>query len=358
MRADSILRASRWDPAVVFASFAANLLSLVVPMSMIHLYDRIIPNLGYETLAALCFVVVGAVLTEVVLRSTRRFLLERAGEAFEFRSYRAALACIVNADPARSEKLSRGRQISSLGAIERLRSIHTGDVALAILDLPFACLFLAAVTLISPLAGGIVAGILALSFLILRIARSQTLRVQKQKREIEERRYSFLTETLSGIEVIKSMHVEDAMQRRYERLMGQTAKVSAETVRISHFAQGFTAIVGAFSPVVIGCVGAFLVIEAQITVGALAALILLTGRIIQPALRVEAFLAGLSVTDVERTALEDVLSMPMLASGQTPLRRIDTLAMKDVIADAKDDASFAFVGVDLELKRGDCVAIT
>ena len=63
---------------------------------MIHLYDRIIPNSGYETLAVLGIVVVVAILWEAVLRNARRAILERAGEQFELRSYSCAFDVVVN----------------------------------------------------------------------------------------------------------------------------------------------------------------------------------------------------------------------------------------------------------------------
>lgn len=358
MRADSTLRSSRWDPPVVLASLGANLLSLVVPMSMIHLYDRIIPNHGFETLVVLGIIVLCALVAEVVLRSARRFLLERAGETFELAVYGAAFNAIVNAEPSHGDKLSRGRLISSVNAIERLRNIHTGETALAILDLPFACLFLAVVILISPLAGAAVAGILVTTFIVLRIARARTFSIQNKRREIEERRYSFLAEVFGGIESIKNLHIEDAMRRRYERLMGASAEVGADAVRVTHFAQGFTATIGAFAPILVACVGAVLAIDGQMTVGAMAAVILLTGRIIQPALRVEAFLAGISATEMERSDLEEVLAMPLMRAGLKELPEVSQVEMAGVSTLPQSGGSFHFKDVDLKLERGDCVAIT
>ncbi|MEM7718014.1 MAG: ABC transporter transmembrane domain-containing protein [Pseudomonadota bacterium] len=358
MRADTILRATRWDPAVVLASIGANMLSLVVPMSMIHLYDRILPNQSYETLAVLAALVGAAILAEVILRTARRVILERAGEVFELKMYPALFDCLVNADPKASDKLGAGRLHSSVGAVDRLRRLHTGETAFAILDLPFACLFLAVIAAISPLAGAIVALILLVTFLVLRTARRLSLRLQEDKRAGEQRRYSFLIEVLGRIDVIKAMQIENPMRRRYERLMGGAAVLEAETVKISHFAQGFTATVGAFSPVIIACLGAVLVIEQQITVGALAAIILLTGRIIQPALRVEAFLAGLSMTKLEREEVEDLLSLPYLREGTQTLSRIDVIELEGFSSLADDGGTRAFENVNLILRRGDCVEIT
>ena len=55
--------------SVEAASFAANLLSLALPLAVIQIFDRAIPAEGYATLAALALFLVGAALAETVLRA-------------------------------------------------------------------------------------------------------------------------------------------------------------------------------------------------------------------------------------------------------------------------------------------------
>jgi len=334
------------------------MLSLVVPISMIHLYDRIIPNKGYETLVVLSLVAATAILAEALLRSARRHILQRAGEHFQLQSYACALNVIVNGDPATTNTLSQGHLMSGVKSVERLRKIHTGDTALALLDLPFALLFLFAATLISPMSGLIVGCILLCTFLVLLVARTKSRKVHDRQRDIDQRKASFLSEVFTGIDAIKGLRIEGALCRRYERLVGSSAEVEAATTKISQFAQGLTATSAAFSPVLIACIGAFQVIDGQMTIGALAAVILLTGRIIQPALRVEAYLAGLSSTRMERDEVETLLSIPLLAAGKAPLPRIDTLEFDQVSSGEREGTGIRFDRIDLKLARGECVAIT
>ena len=108
MRADKILAVSRREPAVILASLGANLLSLAVPMAMIHIYDRVIPNQGYETLVTLGIMVLGAVVAEVILRGARSHLLELSAERFERAAYPAAVSALLFADPTREDQASQG----------------------------------------------------------------------------------------------------------------------------------------------------------------------------------------------------------------------------------------------------------
>ncbi len=327
-------------------------------MAMIHIYDRVIPNNGVETLTVLGLVVFGAIVAEIVLRSARRFILERAAERFESAAYPAALKSLMTRDPAVENRQSQGELYRSVMAIDRLRGAHVGETSMALLDLPFAFLFLAIIGLISPVAGFSVFLILAVAFLVLRVARRRVLAMQIKRKENEAQRHSFLTDTLRGLDVVKGMRIEDFMLRRYERLLGSSAEISAGTAKSVQLAQGFTAAVGTLSPLLIGSIGALIVIQGDMTVGALAAIVLLTGRIIQPILKVEAFLAGRENIRQDRQDLEDLLASPSAKSGSASLGKIDRLTLKGVTTSETSERGIAFSGVDLDLHRGDCLAIT
>ena len=343
---------------MILASFGANLLSLAVPMAMIHIYDRVIPNQGYETLTVLGLVVFGAIFTEIALRSARRYILERAAERFETAAYPAALKSLVTSDPALSNMQSQGELYRSVMAVDRLRGAHVGETSMALLDLPFAFLFLAIIALISPVAGLSVFLILSVAFLVLRVARRRVLAMQMMRKENEARRHSFLTDTLRGLDVVKGMRIEDFMLRRYERLLGSSADISSGTAKSVQLAQGFTAAVGTLSPLLIGSIGALIVIQGDMTVGALAAIVLLTGRIIQPILKVEAFLAGRENIKQDRQDLEDLLALAEAPSGPARLGKIETLKLCGVTTRETSARGVAFQDVDLELHRGDSLAIT
>ena len=326
-------------------------------MAMIHIYDRVIPHDGVETLIVLALVISGALMAEIMLRMARRYILERAGERFEAAAYPAAIRSLLLADPAEMNCASHGELYRGLTGIDRLRAMHSGETSMALLDLPFAFLFLAVITLISPQAGLTIFVVLALSFLALRRARRRVLTLQIERKEGEARRHSFLTETLRGLDVVKSMGIEEFMQRRYERLLTSSADISAETARSVQMAQGFTAAVGTLSPLLMGSIGALMVIRGDMSVGALAAVILLTSRIIQPILRVEAFLAGVENTQQDREELEDILTAASIPSGSWALKGIDTLAIEDASTEISDACPIGFSKVNLTLTRGECLAL-
>lgn len=358
MRADRILATSRRDPAVIIASFGANFLSLAVPIAMIHIYDRVIPNQGYETLVALGIMVFGAILAEVTLRGARRHLLELSAERFERVAYPSAIKALLSADPARDQRTSHGQLYRSVTGIERLRNLHVGNASLDPLDMPFACAFLGVISLISPVLGMSIFLLLTFAFLILRLARRGVIKQQEKRKDNEERRHSFLAEILRGTDVVKTMRIEDLMLRRYESLLGSAALISADTARTVQLAQGFTAALGTLAPLFVGSIGALQVIGGEMTVGSLAAVVLLTGRIIQPVLRIEAVLAGAENLRQNREDLERVIAISSRPTGETPLHSVEEISLIDVKTRLDPVLGLGFDGLNLVARRGDCIAIT
>ncbi|MEO0991561.1 MAG: ABC transporter transmembrane domain-containing protein, partial [Pseudomonadota bacterium] len=340
------------------ASLGANLLALAVPMAMLQIYDRVIPNQGLETLAALGLIVAAAILGEIVIRTARHALLCSGAERFEQQVYGAAIRSIIQHDPARVDRVSQGDLFTRLSGIERLRSLHTGEAATAFLDLPFALLFLSVILMISPLVGAAVVLLLGASFVFLRLARGSVLDLQRLRQSVEARRHSFLMETLESIDTVKALQAQDFMKRRYERLLAQSAERSAALANKVQVAQGFTAAVGTLAPLFIGSLGAYMVIQQSLTIGALAAIILLTGRIVQPVLRMEAFLAGADNARQAREDIDSILQLPQSASGTLPLERVESLILKGVATQAFPGSRFAFRDLNLTLETGDCIAVT
>jgi|GEM_PF-5558694 len=72
------IRDLRWSPDIVAASLASNVLGLALPLVMIQLYDRVIPNQGYETLFVLALGLGLAIVGDAALKLARGSLMAHA----------------------------------------------------------------------------------------------------------------------------------------------------------------------------------------------------------------------------------------------------------------------------------------
>ncbi len=345
------------DPAIVCSSIATSILALVLPLSVIQVYDRVIPQSGHATLIALCSMVLAAILLEFGLKLTRNLLLVRAGAKFELRANAQAIDALLSEDPARINPQSQGEILNGIGSVDRLREVHTGPTSGTHLDVIIAIFFLGFLLAISSLIALFLLVIVAGAYAVTRRLRRRIRELHEDRLSNEARRQSFLTEVLGAIDTVRALHIEPQMQRRYDRLLAQSAEITDEFVAAVEFAKSFTATAGMSAPLLVTAFGANLYLQGHLTMGLLAATVILTGRIIQPILQFESYIAGADSARVAERDLRDLIERPRIRSGRHNLLVVDELRLEGVTTAADETTGIGFADVHAIFRQGTCTQI-
>lgn len=348
------IRRMRSDPAIIAASLITNVFALALPVALLHVFDRVVPNRGIETMAVLAAGLFIFVVLDFAIRTARFHIVALSTVRFALSTHWQACQRVLH--PAIDVGFLGHHEIfDKFDAIARVRRHYGGEVAIAFYDIPFVLLFIGVIVLISPIMG-FGAALLALgSLAVVARHRRRIIALGHERVERGGRRHAFLSETLSRIEMIKALGIEPEFARRHEKLMSVNAAQTREFAERVSFTQGLAGTISLVSPVVMACLGSFLVIDERMTMGGLAAAILLTNRIIQPILRIEALIAG--ERDV-RSHIEDVarlLDAPLRHAGTTAVDRIEHLDISGVTL--SEDGRTLLREVDLSLRSGDAIAI-
>ncbi|WOI57705.1 ABC transporter transmembrane domain-containing protein [Palleronia sp. LCG004] len=347
---------ARKDPAIIAASFLTNIFALALPLALLQVFDRVVPNRGFATLGVLAVGLAVVAVLDYAVRTARFRIVSASTMRFALSAHWQACQRIL--DPGIDGRfLATHKLFDRFDSIARIRKHYGGEVAIALYDIPFVLLFIAVVVLISPIMG-LGAMLLALvSMIVVVHFRRRIIKLGHERIERSGRRNAFLAETLGRIEMIKALGLESDFERRYEKLMSVNAAQTREFSERVSFTQGLAGTISLVSPVIMACLGSFLVINQSITMGGLAATILLTSRIIQPVLRIEALIAG--ERDV-RFHVEDVaqlLGAPLVRSGRHSVGPIDEIRLEDVTLAEADGASPRLDGVSLSLRKGEAIAL-
>ncbi len=266
---------------IALASTAINLLALAMPLLLLQVYDRIIPNRSIGTASVLALGVMTALLAEAALKIARSHILGVLATRFEIRMNKAAAAHLLHSDLAGFESVSPGRHMERLTAIAQLRDYGSGQNLLTLYDLPFAALYLGLIWFL----GGPVVIVSIVGFVFLALAAIPASRFARaalqSASDVDDTRFNFLISVLMGLTSLKMMALERQVLRRYERLQTQrlTEQRSAflanqRLVEIGQFIVQLTTI-GTIS------LGSLYVLEGRISVGGLSACTLLVGRFLQ-----------------------------------------------------------------------------
>ncbi|KAA5599003.1 peptidase domain-containing ABC transporter [Blastochloris sulfoviridis] len=344
--------------SVYFATLVTSLLALVLPLTILQVYDRIIPNHAKETLFALFFGLCVALILDFSLKSARSALLSWLSTQFVLQVSDEAVARLLAAPAGTVERDPVATHINRYGAIGALGDYHAGPSRTVAIELPFVALGLGVMALV----GGTMVLVpisLFLLFAALSIYRSRAFRDVIERRSVQDnKKYDFVTEVLSGILSVKAMAIEPQMQRRFERLQQAVANITAKSMLAGQAAQSSAVLFGNLSQVIVVMIGAVHVINDQMSIGALACCTMLSGQILQPLLRTISLWMDNQTVGHRRSEIRTLLSGP---AGTLSGARRDAPEGPIVCTDAafvhSADGSPLFSGITLEIPAGTIVGV-
>lgn len=343
---------------ILVASLFINALSLVLPMVLLQVYDRIIPNVALHTLTLLIFGLLAVLVIDVLLRSARSYITGWIGAKYEHEMGGQAVEKLLRADLQELEKVSPGVHLDRLSSIDSVRDFYASQAGLALVDLPFVFLFLG-------LLGYIGGALLIVPVILLIILSASAFILGVHLKEAiendtvwEDRRYSFIIEVLTGIHSIKSMAMENLMGRRYEKLMENCSKASYEVIFLNGLSQSIGSVFSQITMVAVASVGSLLVINDQITMGALAASTLLAGRTVQPLLRALGIWTRFQHIQIADKKLQAINDIPTERPDETvAIEKVETLELKNFCFRYSDECENILNDINIKLHHGDIIGI-
>ncbi|WP_299408543.1 type I secretion system permease/ATPase [uncultured Roseobacter sp.] len=266
---------------VLVAALLLNLMSLALPLFVMNVYDKVIPNLAYVTLWTLAIGVGIALLLDLVMRTLRANILENIGRRVDLKVaatlFRQAMDTTLLNRPGGAAGIA-----STIRDFEVVREFFASATFVALIDLLFIGIFVAALFfIVGPIA--LVPLFAVPVVLVIAIAAQLPIgRSAGRAQQMATKRHVVLVESLSGIETIKSLNAEPLMQREWETAVAASSQINGRTKFWSNVATNGTMLVQQLVSVLIIVWGVFLVSDGVITIGGLIAANILAGRVLAP----------------------------------------------------------------------------
>lgn len=266
---------------VALAALIINLLGLALPLFVLNVYDRVIPNNSIPTLWALALGVAIAIGFDFILRVLRAIIINNSGRRIDMKVSSRLFEHAV--DIKMEERvLGAGETASHIREFESVRDFFTSTGLVSLIDLFFIGLFLWLLWyLVGPLA--IVAMVAVPVVLAATILFNLPLaRAVRRAHASAAQRHSVLVEALTAIGTVKAINAESTLQRRWENAVASSVRAGSASQIWSAIAVNFTMLAQQSVSVLIIIWGVFLIAAGELTIGALVASNILAGRILAP----------------------------------------------------------------------------
>jgi ATP-binding cassette subfamily C protein LapB len=342
------LALNRWTYVqVIMAAIVANILGLLTSIFTMVVYDRILPNEAIDSLIALTAGVGVALGFDFIIKILRAAFVDQAGKNADRVIGRRIFDQLLDL-PMRARRGSTGALANVLREFETVRDFFTSATLIAIVDLPFVLLYIGVVYMVGgPLA--LVPAVAVPFVLLIGIAVQPALsRLAESNQYAGQSKQSVLVETVSGLETIKTAGAARLMRARWEDAVNRQAEHSLRSRTITQFALNATAFAQQAGQVLIVFYGVFLVRDGLVSMGALIAAVILTGRAMAPLAQIAQTLTRLNQV---RSAYRSLNALMKEESERPPGRR--WLQRPNISgAICFDDVSFTYPEQSIEVLKG------
>ncbi|MFY8114496.1 MAG: type I secretion system permease/ATPase [Rhabdaerophilum sp.] len=293
---------------IAAAALIINVLALVFPLFTMAVYDRVLPNYAISSLVALATGVLLAIIFDFVIRLARSRMIDLTGKQADVvlasRIYEHLLNIRMRARPARIGVLA-----NQIRDFDSVREFFTSATLIAVTDLLFAFLFIGIMSLIAGPLAWIPLLLLPILGMIGLLIRRPLDRAMTTFQGEASAKHGILIESIAGLETIKVLGAQSSLQTSWERSVAMSARASEDVHHWSSLALTLSNAAQQLASLGIMVGGVFLVMNNTISVGALVAANMLSGRVLAPLTNIAAMVSRANQTLMALRAIDSLMAI-------------------------------------------------
>lgn len=345
---------------IAVATGMSNILSLASSLFIMVVYDRILPNQSLNSLYALAAGVALAILFDFLLKEARQSILSRVTNASDHKLNAEIYEQYVETiNDMRSQSV--GALSNTMRDYENYKDFVQNASLLVFIDIPFILVFVWVISLI----GGSLFWVPLLCIPVVLgsvlIVQPLLLRLSKNVSKVTQSRQSQLLETLNGLDNIRISNVYALMRRRFLRSANEFSTASSKLKRASAINTSIITITQQAAQVLIIIFGFLLFVEQQISMGAIIATVILTGKTLGPLAKAAQIIGRANTAFNAYLNLKSFFAQPRL-ERKTALKSVSQTSnsiagISNVTLRLAANANPLFNGLNIEVKPGEKIAV-
>ena len=291
---------------ILIGSVAINLFALAMPLFVLNVYDRVVPNQATETLWVLAGGIFIVLCFDLALRLMRSSFVDLAASRADVKLSSSIMAKTLGLR-LEDRPVSTGSFTSTLQSFESIRAFIGSATILGIVDLPFVLLFAAIIALINPwLVLPVLVGVVFVLLYALA-AQGKLHELSQTTWEVGAQRNALLVESVSQLENVKALRAESRIQRHWEKATAFLSRTSAQLRLVSTSVSNVAQWAQHSVAVCVIIVGVYQIIEGNLSQGGLIAAYMLSSRAMAPISQAAALLAQYHQSSTALDSLNQVM---------------------------------------------------
>ena len=292
---------------IALASFTSNVLGLATSIFIMVVYDRVLPNQADQSLYALALGVGIAIVFDQLFKSARGAILENSAVHKDKKSNDQIFEQFVETKTDLTK-----RSIGSLTTISRDYETYKEFISsaglLLLIDLPFILVFVLVIYYIGDLL--FLVPLISVPAVIIGILVIQPflLRTSKRVSKVNQSKQGLLVEILSGLDALRVNGAYSFIKRKFSSQADDYSKVTNSAKRFNQITTNYVSIIQQLAQIAIIVYGFHLFVDQRISMGAIIATMILSGKTLGPLAKMAQTLGRANSAYVARNNLVEFFS--------------------------------------------------
>lgn len=304
----ALLRYRRVLLEVLVASFCVQLFSLANPLMTQTIIDKVIIGNSVDTLHVFGILMLVLAAFEGLLSSLRTYLFSNTTSRIDLTLGSMVIDHLLRLPMSYFGKRTVGELATRVQELEKIRSFLTGTALTVVLDIVFSFIYIGVMFFYSPTLTLASLSVLPL-FILLTVVFSPILRrMLRTKAERHAEGHSYLVELLNGIETVKSQTIELRSRMSWQERYAHYVSSGFKAVKLGTTLSSLSDFLNKTSSLLVLWVGAYLVLQQELTLGEMIAFRIIAGYVTTPLLRLSQLWQNFQETALSIERLGDILN--------------------------------------------------
>jgi subfamily B ATP-binding cassette protein HlyB/CyaB len=306
-----IFRYRRIILEVMLGSFVVQIFGLVTPLFTQVILDKVIVHRTLSTLDVLAIAFLFVSVFEFLLNITRNYIFIHTANKIDAKLGAKLFKHLFALPFAYFESRKVGNIAARVRELDNIREFITNKSVSLLIDLFFSSVFLVMMFLYSSSLTLIVLAFIAVVAIIYATVTPVLRQRLQAKFAMSAESNSYLVESVTGVQTVKSLAIEGSMQRRWEDTLAAYLQASFKLSSLGTFAGNISNTVQRLMTIAILYFGVRLVIENKMTIGQLIAFQMFANQFTNPVLRLVNLWNEFQQTLLAVDRLGDILNHPV-----------------------------------------------
>ncbi|QLE55795.1 peptidase domain-containing ABC transporter [Nostoc sp. TCL26-01] len=298
---------------VFIASFFVQLAALANPLVIQLIIDKVIVQNSISTLNVLGVLLLVVGIFEAVLTTLRTYLFVDTTNRIDMGLGSQIIDHLLRLPLRYFEKRPVGELSTRINELENIRQFLTGTALTVGLDAVFSVVYIIVMLFYSWQLTLVGLGTIPIFVIITLIASPTVSRQLRAKAERNSETQSYLVEVMSGIQTVKAQNIELRSRFSWQERYGRYVAAGFKTVVTSTLANSTSNFLNKLSSLLVLWVGAYLVLQGELTLGELIAFRIISGYVTSPILRLAQLWQSFQETALSLERLSDIVDTPQEA---------------------------------------------